>query len=143
MDLLIDNRLGNGGLFLDRVNGLLNGLASEFEPIPPPVDVVEDHDGYRFSVDLPGLKSDSLEVKVEDETLVINAERNEPAWGKDKDARVHRAERHHGRIHRAFRLPSDVGRATIKAAYKDGVLEVTFAKVPEAKAVRVEVAYSN
>ena len=143
MDLLIDNRLGNGGWFLDRVNGLFNGLASEFEPISPPVDVVEDHDGYRFSVDLPGLKSDSLEVKVEDETLVINAERNEPAWGKDKDARVHRAERHHGRIHRAFRLPGDVGRATIKAAYKDGVLEVTFAKVPEAKAVRVEVAYSN
>ncbi|TMA63755.1 MAG: Hsp20/alpha crystallin family protein [Deltaproteobacteria bacterium] len=143
MDLLIDNRLGNGGWFLDRVNGLFNGLASEFEPISPPVDVVEDHDGYRFSVDLPGLKSDSLEVKVEDETLVINAARNEPAWGKDKDARVHRAERHHGRIHRAFRLPGDVGRATIKAAYKDGVLEVTFAKVPEAKAVRVEVAYSN
>jgi len=143
MDLLIDNRLGNGGWFLDRVNGLFNGLASEFEPISPPVDVVEDHDGYRFSVDLPGLKSDSLEVKVEDETLVINAARNEPAWGKDKDARVHRAERHHGRIHRAFRLPGDVGRGTIKAAYKDGVLEVTFAKVPEAKAVRVEVAYNN
>ena len=143
MDLLIDNRFGNGGWLLDRVNGLFNGLASEFEPISPLVDVVEDRDGYRFSVDLPGLKSDSLEVKVEDETLVINAERNEPAWGKDKDARVHRAERHHGRIHRAFRLPGDVGHATIKAAYKDGVLEVTFAKVPEAKAVKVEVAYSN
>ena len=143
MDLLIDNRLGNSGWLLDRVNGLFNGLASELEPISPPVDVVEDHDGYCFSVDLPGLKSDSLEVKIEDETLVINAERNEPAWSKDKDARVHRAERHHGRIHRAFRLPGDVGPAAIKAAYKDGVLEVTFAKVPEAKAVKVEVAYSN
>src|SRR5207249_11821296 len=100
MDLLIDNRLGNGGWFLDRVNGLFNGLASEFDQISPLVDVVEDRDGYRFSVDLPGLKSDSLEVKVEDETLVINAERSEPAWGRDKDTRVRRAERHHGRIHR-------------------------------------------
>src|SRR2546422_6012932 len=143
MDLLIDNRLGNGGWLLDRANGLFNGLASEFEPISPPVDVVEDRDGYRFSVDLPGLKSDSLDVKVEDETLVIDAERNEPTWGKDKDARVHRAERHHGRIHRAFRLPGDVGHTTIKAAYKDGVLDVHFAMVPEAKAVKVEVAYSN
>jgi HSP20 family protein len=87
------------------------------------------------------LKSDSLEVKVEDETLVINAERVEPAWAKD--ARVHRAERHYGRIHRAFRLPADVGHDAIKAAYKDGVLEVTIAKLPEAKAVKVEVAYSN
>jgi HSP20 family molecular chaperone IbpA len=84
MDLLIDNRLGNGGWLLDRVNGLFDGLASEFEPISPPVDVVEDHDGYRFSIDLPGLKSDSLEVKVEDETLVINAERNEPALAKTR-----------------------------------------------------------
>src|SRR5438876_11322119 len=118
MDLLIDNRLGNGGWFLDRVNGLFNGLASEFEPISPPVDVVEDHNGYRFSIELPGLKSDSLEVKVEDETLVINAERNEPAWAKD--VQVHRAERHYGRIHRHFRLPGDVAHDAIKAAYKDG-----------------------
>src|SRR5437762_8470652 len=114
MELLIDNRLGNSRWLLDSVNGLLNGLASELEPISPPVDVVEDHDGYRFSVDLPGLKSDSLEVKVEDETLVINAARNEPAWGKDKDARVHRAERHTGRIHSDVRLAGAVGRPTVK-----------------------------
>jgi HSP20 family protein len=138
---LASDRLANGGWLFGRVNGLFNGLASEFEPISPPVDVVEDHNGYRFSFELPGLKSDSLEVKVEDETLVINAERIEPAWAKE--GRVHRAERHYGRIHRAFRLPSDVGHDTIKAAYKDGVLEVTIAKLPEAKAVKVEVAYSN
>ena len=109
--------------------------------ISPPVDVVEDHDGYRFSHRAARFEGDSLEVKVEDETLVINAERSEPAWAKD--ARVHRAERHYGRIHRAFRLPGDVGHDAIKAAYKDGVLEVAIAKRPEAKAVRVEVAYSN
>ena len=138
---LVSGRLANGGWLFGRVNGIFNGLASEFEPISPPVDVVEDHNGYRFSFELPGLKSDSLEVKVEDETLVINAERIEPAWAKE--GRVHRAERHYGRIHRAFRLPSDVGHDTIKAAYKDGVLEVTIAKLPEAKAVKVEVAYTN
>ena len=141
MNLLLDDRLANGGSLFDRVNGLFNGLASEFERSSPPVDVVEDHDGYRFSFELPGLKTDSLEVKVEDETLVIDAERTQPSWAKD--AQVHRAERHYGRIHRAFRLPDDVGHDAIKAAYKDGVLDVTIAKRPEAKAVRVEVAYST
>ena len=131
----------NSGWLFERVNGLFSGLGSEYARISPPVDVVEDHDGYRFSIDLPGLKSDSLVVKVENETLVIDAERDEPAWAKD--ARVHRAERHYGRIHRAFRLPADVGHDAIKAAYKDGVLEVTMAKRPEAKAARVEVAYNN
>jgi HSP20 family protein len=141
MNLVSESRLADGGWLFERVNGLFNGLASEFEPISPPVDVVEDHNGYRFSIELPGLKSDSLEVKVEDETLVINAERIEPV--RAKELRVHRAERHYGRIHRAFRLPSDVGHDAIKAAYKDGVLEVTIAKRPEAKAIKVEVAYSN
>ena len=141
MNLANEARLANGGWLLQTANGLFNGLASEFGPISPPVDVVEDRDAYRFSVDLPGLKSESLEVKVEDETLVINAERIDPVW--PKEARVHRAERHFGRIRRAFRLPSDVSQDAIKAAYKDGVLEVTIAKVPEAKAVKVEVAYSN
>jgi len=141
MDVLTDRGSVNSGWLFDRVNGLFNGLGSEYERISPPVDVVEDHDGYRFSFDLPGLKVDSLVVKVEDGTLVIDAERNEPAWAKD--ARVHRAERHYGRIHRAFRLPADVGHDAIKAAYKDGVLEVTMAKRPEAKAARVEVAYNN
>ena len=141
MDVLIGSRLSPGRRLVAGVNGLYNGLASEPQPISPPVDVAEDHNGYRFSIELPGLKSDSLEVKVDGGSLVINAERAEPAWGKD--VRVHRAERHYGRIRRAFRLPNDVGHEAIKAAYKDGVLEVTIAKVPEAKAVKVEVAYIN
>jgi HSP20 family protein len=139
MDVFFENGLANSRWF-ERANGRFNGVAGEFERISPPVDVVEDHDGYRFSIDLPGLKSDSLEVKVEDGTLVINAERNEPAWAEG--TRVHRAERRYGGIHRAFRLPADVGQDAIKAAYKDGVLEVTIAKRPEAKAARVQVAYN-
>jgi len=141
MDLFVYDRVANGGSLLDRVNGLFNGPPSDFQRSSPPVDVVEDQDGYRFSFELPGLKSDSLEVKVEDETLVIDAERNQPAWAKD--AQVHRAERQYGRIHRHFRLPGDVGHDAIKAAYKDGVLEVTIAKRPEAKAVKIAVAYNN
>jgi HSP20 family protein len=142
MDMLFDNGVVHGGWLFDRAhNGFSNGMVSDLERISPPVDVVEDNDGYRFTIEVPGLKADSLEVKVEDETLVINAERNERAWAKD--ARVLRAERHYGRIHRAFRLPGDAGHDAIKATYKDGVLEVTIAKRPEAKAVKVEVAYSS
>src|ERR1051326_450858 len=142
MDVVIDNGVMHGGWLFDRVhNGFFNGTASELERVSPPVDVVEDDDAYRFTVEVPGLKADSLEVKVEDEALVINAERNERTWAKD--ARVHRAERQHGPIRRAFRLPDDAGHDGIKANYKDGVLEITVAKRPEAKAVKIEVAYSG
>src|SRR5947199_10783906 len=113
MDVLIDNGLANNGWLVERVNGLFNGVAREFERISPPVDVVEDHDSYRFSIDLPGLKSDALEVKVEAGTLVINAERGEPKWAKD--ARVHRSERHYGRIHRSLQPTADAGHGANKA----------------------------
>ena len=142
MDVLIDSGLANSRWLSQRVNGLftgLNGLTSE-QRFSSPVDIVEEPAGYRFSIDLPGVKSGSLEVKVEDGTLVIAAERQVPAWGEG--ARVHRAERHYGNIRRAFKLPDDVGDDAIKAAYKDGVLEVTVAKRPEATAVKVEIAYN-
>jgi HSP20 family protein len=90
---------------------------------------------------MPGLKSDSLEVKIENEALVIDAERTQPAWAND--AQVHRAERQYDPIHRHFKLPGDVGHDAIKAAYQDGVLEVTIMKRPETKAVRIAVAYNN
>jgi HSP20 family protein len=141
MNLASERHLANGGWLFERVNGVFNVPVGDVEPGSPPVDVVEDESSYRFSMEIPGLKCDSLEVKVEDKTLVITAERIEPVLAKE--ARVLRAERHYCRIHRAFRLPTDVGHDAIKAAYKDGVLEVTIAKLPLAKAVKVEVAYSN
>ena len=139
MDVLVGGELRTRGWLSQRVHVPFNGLTS-VEHIPSPVDIVEDPAGYRLSVDLPGLKTDSLEVKVEDGTLVISAERPVPAWGEG--ARVHRAERHYGRVRRAFKLPSDVGDGAIKAAYKDGVLELTVAKRPEATATKVEIAYN-
>ena len=72
MDLFVYDRVANGESLLDRVNGIFNG-PSEFQRSSPPLDVVEDQDGYRFSFELPGLKSDSLEVKVEDETQIGRA----------------------------------------------------------------------
>jgi len=140
MDFVIESHVANGQLLFDRVHGVSSGVPREPEAISPLVDVVENREGYRFSIELPGLKSDSLEVKVEDGMLVINGARTEPVWAKD--ARVHRAERQYGRVHRAFRLHGDVGNEAIKAVYKDGVLDVTIAKRPEAKAVKVEVAYN-
>src|SRR6266851_4257973 len=115
----MDVSVNNGGWLFHRADGrFLNGIAGEFERNSPPIDVVEDNDGYRFTIELPGLKADSLEVKIEDETLVINAERSKRVLAEG--AQVHRAERNYGHIHRAFTLPSDVGRDAIKAAYKDG-----------------------
>ena len=142
MNVLIDSGLVNRGWLSDGVDGLFNGLnrLTSEERIPSPVDIVEERDSYRFTVDLPGLKSDSLDVSIEGGVLVISAERPVPAWGEG--ARVHRAERQYGRVRRAFKLPNDVADDGIQAAYREGVLQVTVGKRPEATAVKVEIAYN-
>jgi HSP20 family molecular chaperone IbpA len=81
-DVLHNGRFVEGGCLVDRGSGLFNGLVNEFEKLSPPVDIVEDREGYRFSIELPGLKNDSLEVKREDDALVIDAERDEPMMAK-------------------------------------------------------------
>jgi HSP20 family protein len=49
------------------------------------------------------------------------------------------AERGYGTIRRTFELPNDASYDNIQAGYKDGVLEVTVAKKPEAKSTKIVV----
>jgi HSP20 family protein len=103
----------------------------------PQADVVEDKDAYRFYVEMPGLKEGSIDVHVEDDRLMIASERKRPEWPQETG--VHVAERNYGTIKRAFRLPLNASRDGIRAAYTDGVLEVTVEKRPESKPVKIQV----
>lgn len=52
----------------------------ETKPVPattvrPPVDVVEDESGITLSADLPGLAKDKLQVRVDGDTLMVEAKR--------------------------------------------------------------------
>jgi HSP20 family protein len=103
----------------------------------PRADVVEDKDAYHFYVEMPGLKDGSIDAQVEDDRLLVASERKRPEW--PQEAGVHIAERDHGTIRRAFRLPLNASRDGIRAAYNDGVLELTVEKRPDSKPVKVEV----
>jgi HSP20 family protein len=105
--------------------------------VAPRADVTEDAEGYHFYFEMPGLRSDSVEVRMEDRTLIVDAERKRPEW--PKDTAIHVAERTWGRFHRAFNLPEDAAHDNVRASYRDGILEVTVPKRPEAKPVKIKV----
>lgn len=141
MDLLIGNGYTNGWLY-DRVNQLNrlfnegNRAATEAHLVPRS-DVVEHGEGYHFYFEMPGIKADSVQVQVEDDSLVIEAERKRPEW--PKDSAIHVSERSYGTMRRTFTMPEDASAEGIKATYRDGVLEVTVAKKPEAKPTKIKV----
>ncbi len=140
MGVLMTNGLNRDDSLLRHWNVLWN----ELEPgrkAAPAADVVEDADGYHFYFEMAGIKSESVEVRVEDGNLVIEAERKRPEWSND--AKVHMAERAYGKMRRAFTMPEDASHDGIKAAYKDGVLEVTVPKRPESKPFKIKVEVQN
>jgi len=145
MELRLNNgvMLPNNSLF-NHFNQLWNELE---RPRPaqhhatPATDVVENADGYHFYFEMPGVKADSAELRVEEGRLIVEAERSRPEY--PKDASVHVAERTFGKIRRAFKLPEDATSDGISASYKDGVLEVTVPKKPESKPLKIKVNYQN
>ena len=92
---------------------------------------------HHFYVEMPGLKVGSIDVQVEDDQLIVAAERTRLEW--PQETQVHIAEREYGPIKRAFRLPLNARRDGIRAAYTDGVLELTVEKRTESKPIKVQV----
>lgn len=136
MELRFDNSYAESSLF-NRVNGFLKQLDGEARYIVPPVDVTEDKDAYHFYFEMPGLKTESVDARIEDGQLMVAAERTSPESRQDTKVRV--AERGYGTIRRAFELPNDASHEKIEAAYKDGVLEVTVEKKAESKSTKIQI----
>ena len=89
----------------------------------PAVDVVETNEAFVFTVELPGVKPDAVEIEVKENQLTITGERL-PVEAKE-GVRVHHRERPSGRFARVFRLPTTVDGGNVTATYRDGLLEVT------------------
>jgi len=96
----------------------------------PPADVVETPDAIVVRLDLPGHKSDDIQLKVENDVLTVEAQRK---LVEKNGETYHRGERAFGQFSRAFTLPANVDSGRTEASYVDGVLEITLPKREEAK----------
>jgi len=137
MELRYENGLVGNRWLLDNMNGIFRELGPQNRRVAPPTDVVEDQDAYHFYFEMAGLTTDSIEVRVEDGHLVVEAERKRPEWPQETAVRV--AERAYGTIHRVFEMPKDASHDHVHATYKDGVLAVTVDKRPESKPVKIQI----
>jgi HSP20 family molecular chaperone IbpA len=108
--------------------------------ISPHLIRVEDkiEDGrYVIRAEMPGLDPDKdVKITVEDNTLVIDAERTEEKSDKN------RSEFQYGAFRRAMALPAGAKVDDIKATYTDGILTVTIGigETPSAQTKQIPVA---
>jgi len=104
----------------------------------PPVDIYEnDKQEIVIKAEMPGLKREDIDLRVENNTLTLRGERKRES--EVKEDHYHRVERAYGMFSRSFSLPSTVDAGKVSADYKDGVLTVVLPTREEAKPRQIQV----
>jgi HSP20 family protein len=105
----------------------------------PLVDVVEDATGITLHADLPGVPKDRLNVRVDGETLFLDAE---IVLALPQDMQASHAEVQRTRWRRAFTLSRELDPAKVSAELNQGVLRLRIPKAEHAQPRRIEVQVS-
>lgn len=104
----------------------------------PSVDISETDTAYLIKGEIPGVKKEDVKVTIQDGMLTIRGERKQEK--EEKSKKFHRVECSYGSFMRSFQVPDDADENSVKAEFKDGMLNITLPKSAKAKAKSVDVA---
>ncbi len=118
-------------------DNLVNREAETAADWMPAVDIREEKDKYLLTADLPGVKSEDIEVTMENGVLTIQGSRDTET--RSEAGGYKRYERVRGNFMRRFALPDTANGEDIAATTRNGVLEVTIPKHAELAPRRIAV----
>jgi HSP20 family protein len=127
----------------DQISRLFNGAferssdESSITTWAPAVDIFETEHELVVKADLPDIKPEELDIRVENNILTIRGERKFEK--KVNETNYLRVERSYGTFSRSFSLANTVNSEAIKAEYKHGALTLTIPKREEAKPKQIKV----
>jgi HSP20 family protein len=101
--------------------------------MPPPMDIYESGDQLVLMADMPGVSSENLDVRVDDDILTIQGKALDPAPG---DA-IYR-EYELNSFFRQFQLSDEVDAEKVNAELRNGVLTVQLPKCEKAKPKQIQ-----
>jgi len=108
----------------------------------PAVDIHESKDELIMQAELPGLRSEDVELNVENGVLTIAGEKRQEFEEGKEGNECHVMERRYGRFERRFSLPRSVDAGKVKAEFDNGILRVSLPKAEAAKPRRIEIKTS-
>ncbi len=95
----------------------------------PAVNLYEDAVSYLIVVDLAGLRTEDIDLRVEKNVLVLSGERQTPTLpDTSPPVRVKLMEIDHGPFCRSIELPADANLEAVQACYRGGFLWIRVAK---------------
>lgn len=103
----------------------------------PAVDIYDKGAEVVIHAEIPGMKIDDIDVRVENNILTIRGKKERKEEVKEDG--YFRTERSYGTFSRSFSLPSTVNAAEIVAEYKEGILTLSLPKEEQAKPRQIAV----
>jgi len=113
--------------------------AEQIKPGPvftPAVDIFETEKEITLLADLPGVKSDDLNIDLRDNTLTLTGDVSPWEEAEENDLLI---EYEIGRYYRQFTLSEVIDQDKIDAQLDDGVLRLTLPKVEKATPRKISV----
>jgi HSP20 family protein len=135
--LALQNRMNSIFQDFSRGNGSGENELVTAAGFVPPVDIYEDENKLVLKIEIPGMRQEDLDVRMENNTLTVKGERTFQSEGKEEN--FHRVERRYGSFYRAFTMPNTIDPNSIKADYDAGVLHLELQKRAETKPKQIKV----
>ncbi|MDB5947519.1 MAG: heat shock protein Hsp20 [Ramlibacter sp.] len=118
--------------------GKAKGQPDPAQPqVVPPVDIFEDDHGITVLADLPGVSREQLGVRVDGDSLIIEA--NATPLAVPQNMELIYSEAQFPSYRRQFTLSRELDPSRIEAQLKDGLLRLTIPKAEDARPRRIEV----
>jgi HSP20 family protein len=126
----------------NRVNSLFQGFAAGnnaevVDKFIPAVDIYDDGEKVLIKLEIPGIKEEDVDIRIENQTLSVRGERKFEA--EEKQENFQRVERHYGSFYRSFSLPTSVDTENIGASYNAGVLKLELKKKASAQPRQIKI----
>ncbi len=137
----------DAALLQNRLNSIFHDLLPEQNEaltagnFVPPVDIYEDAQKVVVKLEVPGIRQEDLDVRLENQTLTVKGERRFES--EEKEENFHRIERRYGNFVRSFTVPQSIDTESIAANYDAGVLTITLNKKAEAKPKQVKIGIGS
>lgn len=90
--------------------------------VVPSIDVIRRGEDLVVRAEMPGIKPEDIDISVADGVLVLTGDRHAESEKTEDDYVVR--ETSHSTFERSMRLPKELDPSTLRAEYRDGVLEV-------------------
>ncbi|MBN1383671.1 MAG: Hsp20/alpha crystallin family protein [Elusimicrobia bacterium] len=99
--------------------------------LSPKIELQDKKDAITIRAEIPGVDKKDIKLTLDHGNLIVSGETKKEEETNKKD--YYYSERTYGSFYRSIPLPVDVDEKTVKANYKDGILNITLPKTKEAK----------